>query len=85
MKVKIVNQKKQKLTWEELNYGDVFEYGDDIDDVNSTSIGMKICDCASNLNVVDYLLDLYDYEIYSDVHMYNIIEVIECSLIKDKE
>ena len=82
MRIKLNKNKNPNLTWDELEYGDVFKYKYGSEE---TYVGMKICDNVSSDFSVDLLLDLTDFEVYSDVEMYNIVETIKCSLIEDDE
>ena len=75
--MKIELNKNTNLKWEDLNYGDVF-----IDDDND--IYMKvgfICDGGDNK--VEYVLDLQSGELFDDIEMYRVKELVNCKLVRD--
>ena len=78
MNIKLKNN-NGNLSWKDLDYGDVFIFKDSLDDEYKEYIGMKILDINSN----EYLFDMQDYMLYSDIDMYKIIRK-EADHIYDK-
>ena len=75
--MKIELNKNTNLKWEDLNYGDVF-----IDDDND--IYMKVgFICDGEDNKVEYVLDLQSGELFDDIEMYRVKELVNCKLVRD--
>lgn len=77
MEIKLKSN-NNNLSWDDLDYGDVFIFKDSLDDEYKEYIGMKVLDINSN----EYLFDMQDYMLYSDIDMYKIIRKIDCELIE---
>jgi hypothetical protein len=74
--MKIELNKNTNLKWEDLNYGDVFIVEGDV----CMKVGF-IYDGEDNK--VEYVLDLQSGELFDDIEMYEIKEVVECKLVRD--
>lgn len=74
--MKIELDKNTNLRWEDLNYGDVFIVDGDV----YMKVGF-ICDGEDNK--VEYVLDLQSGELFDDIEMYRIKELVNCKLVRD--
>ena len=74
--MKIELNKNTNLKWKDLNYGDVFIVDNDI----YMKVGF-ICDGEDNK--VEYVLDLQSGELFDDIEMDRVKELVNCKLVRD--
>ena len=75
--MKIELNKNINLEWEDLNYGDVFIIADG-------DVCMKVgFICDGKDNKVEYVLDLQSGELFDDIEMYRVKELVNCKLVRD--
>lgn len=72
LEIELNKKPKKKSTWDNLEYGDVFE--------TYEGVAMKVFDYN---NKTDYILFLDEFDMYSDVENYKIIKIINCKLVEE--
>ena len=79
MKTKFKKDTNKYMDWDDLESGDVFEYGAR-DYKDSTFIGIKVC----GADYGEFIFDIEDKEMYEyDEHDYYIIRKLNCTLVED--
>lgn len=71
---------KSNLSWENLEYGDIFI--DNNDGYTYMKVGYTY-DGKDNLK--EYVLDLSSGELFDDYENYDIVKVVKCKLVKDED
>ena len=74
--MKIELDKNKILEWKDLKYGTVFIVDGDV----RMKVGF-ICDGEDNK--VEYVLDLQSGELFNDIEMYRVKELVNCKLVRD--
>ena len=77
MKIKL-KENLQNIQWHDLDYGDVFRYNYS-DETNDVVLGMKVYEDGEG----DKILDLETFALYTDVYKYDIVEVLDCTLVEN--
>ena len=75
--MKIELNKNKILEWEDLKYGTVF-----IDDDNDICMKVGFI-CDGKDNKVEYVLDLQSGELFDDIEMYGVKELVNCKLVRN--
>ena len=75
--MKIELDKNKILEWKDLKYGTVF-----IDDDNDICMKVGFI-CDGENNKVEYVLDLQSGELFDDVEMYGVKELVNCKLVRN--
>ena len=75
--MKIELNKNKILEWKDLKYGTVF-----IDDDNDICMKVGFI-CDGEDNKVEYVLDLQSGELFDDIEMYRVKELVNCKLVRD--
>lgn len=75
--MKIELDKNKILEWKDLKYGTVF-----IDDDNDICMKVGFI-CDGENNKVEYVLDLQSGELFDDIEMYRVKELVNCKLVRD--
>ena len=75
--MKIELDKNKILEWKDLKYGTVF-----IDDDNDICMKVGFI-CDGENNKVEYVLDLQSGELFDDIEMYGVKELVNCKLVRD--
>ena len=75
--MKIELDKNKILEWKDLKYGTVF-----IDDDNDICMKVGFI-CDGENNKVEYVLDLQSGELFDDIEMYGVKELVNCKLVRN--
>ena len=74
--MKIELDKNKILEWKDLKYGTVF--------IDDGDVRMKVgFICDGEDNKVEYVLDLQSGELFDDIEMYRVKELVNCKLVRD--
>ena len=74
--MKIELDKNKILEWKDLKYGTVF--------IDDGDVRMKVgFICDGEYNKVEYVLDLQSGELFNDIEMYRVKELVNCKLVRD--
>ena len=75
--MKVELNKNTNLEWKDLKYGTVF-----IDDDNDICMKVGFI-CDGENNKVEYVLDLQSGELFDDIEMYGVKELVNCKLVRN--
>ena len=75
--MKVELNKNKILEWKDLKYGTVF-----IDDDNDICMKVGFI-CDGENNKVEYVLDLQSGELFDDIEMYGVKELVNCKLVRN--
>ena len=82
LKCDVLNKQNNKIKFDDLSIGETFV----IDTDGCEWIGMKVKEGAEYEDYDEYIMDMSDEvgRLYSDVDMYNIIDIVNLKVVKDE-
>ena len=83
LKCDVLNKQKNKINFDDLSIGETFV----IDTDGCEWIGMKVKEGAEHEDYDEYIMDMSDEvgKLYSDVDMYNIVDIVNLKVVEDED
>ena len=82
LKCDVLNKQNNRINFDDLSIGETFV----IDTDGCEWIGIKVKEGAEHEDYDEYIMDMSDEvgKLYSDVDMYNIIDIVDLKVVKDE-
>ena len=83
LKCDVLNKQNNKINFDDLSIGETFVINTD----GCEWIGMKVKEGAEHEDYDEYIMDISDEvgKLYSDVDMYNIVDIVNLKVIEDED